>query len=183
MKNLALAAVLTSAMLASSASMAEGWRVLPISSDSNFKFEPTLALTVNHVDPDESAQNTATAYGIDLNFNCGLIQDPQNRMRTHLNISRSDKDGLEVMAYELSPRYTVPLGNGVSIGAGPSLAIFNLESAGYSENHFGIGLAAGVNYRAGKFFAGADVRYHDTNTHRGVDYDAVTVGAKVGFNF
>lgn len=183
MKKTILATVFTSAVLASSAAVAEGWRVLPILSDKTMKFEPTLALTLNRVDPDQSNFNSVTAYGLDLNFNCGLIQDPLNRMRTHFNVSRSDKQGLEVLAFELSPRYTVPLGNGLSIGVGPSLAVFELDAPGFSESYFGIGVAAGVNYRVNQFYAGADLRIHDTRSDRGVNYDNVALGAKVGINF
>ena len=183
MKKTILAAVVTSAVLASSATFAEGWRVLPILSDKSMKFEPTLAVTLNRVDPDQANFNSATAYGLDLNFNCGLIQDPLNRIRTHLNLSRSDKDGLEVLAFELSPRYTVPLGNGLSVGVGPSLAVYELDAPGFSESYFGVGVAAGVNYRVKEFYAGADLRLHNTRSDRGVDYDNATLGAKVGINF
>ena len=183
MKKTVLAVLVSSTILASFSAVAEGWRVLPILSDKNMKLEPTLALTLSRVDPDARNINTATAYGIDFNFNCGLIQDPKNRIRTHLNISRSEKAGLEVVAYELSPRYTVPLGNGLSVGAGPSLAMFQLDQTNFSESYFGVGVAAGVNYRAGALYAGADLRVHNTSTERGTDYDNVTVGAKLGINF
>lgn len=181
MKKTFLAALIGAAGLASSAAIAESWRFLPVLSDKTMKFEPTLALTVNRVDPD--AGNNVTAYGVDFNFNCGLIQDPRNRIRTHLNVSRSDRSGLEVVAFELSPRYTLPLGSGLSVGVGPSLAVFQLDATGYSESHFGVGVAAGVNYRVKEFYLGADLRIHETETERGVDYDNVTVGAKIGFNF
>ena len=181
MKKTVVAAL--AAALVSTVSHAEGWRLFPIFSDSALKFEPTLALTLNRVDPDEAGSQVATAYGIDFNFNCGLIQDPQNRIRTHLNISRSEKNGVEVMGYELSPRYTVPLGGGWSAGVGPSLAIFDLETATAKSSYGGLGLAAGVNYRAGAYYAGADLRYHGTDNKRSADYDNLAVGIKVGFNF
>ena len=182
MKKTVFTALVVSA-LASSAVMAEGWRIAPLLTDSNFKLEPTLALTVNQVDPDQAGADSVSSFGVDFNFNCGLVQDPQNRMRTHLNISRSDKDGVEVMAYELSPRYTVPMGSGVSVGVGPSLAVFSVDAGGQSESYFGVGVAAGVNYRSGAFYAGADLRWHDTSAKNNVAYDNVTVGAKVGMNF
>lgn len=62
-----------------------------------------------------------TAYGVEMNFNCGLIQSPDNRIRTHLSISRVDGNSYDATIIELSPRYTVPLSHGFSIGAGPSL--------------------------------------------------------------
>ena len=101
MKKTVLAALVASAVF-SSAALADGWKFAPLLTDKSFKLEPTVAVTVNSVDPDMAGAKTATSYGIDFNFNCGLLQDPQNRMRTHLNISSSDKDGVEVMAYELS---------------------------------------------------------------------------------
>lgn len=180
MKKTLLAALIASSLVSPIAS-AQGWRFLPILSDKSMKFEPTVAFTLSQVDPDGA--KTATAYGVDFNFNCGLIQDPQNRMRTHLNISQSDEAGLEVTAYELSPRYTVPVGNGLSLGAGPSLAIFSVQSATRDQNLFAVGVAAGLNYRSGSFYAGADVRYHDTSAKNGVQYDNLTLGAKVGLNF
>ena len=181
MKKLALAALLASSF-ASTAALADGWRFAPLFTDSNFKLEPTLALTANQVDPKDGG-DAVTTFGVDFNFNCGILQDPQNRMRTHLNISKGDKDGFEVTAIELSPRYTVPMGNGLSIGVGPSLASFKGEAAGASETFFGIGIAAGVNYRAGAFYAGADLRWHDTSTKNGGNMDNTTIGAKVGMNF
>lgn len=185
MKKLALSSLLVTLLAASSPSYAGGWRLLPVL-DNDLKFEPTLAFTINSVDPD--GWKNATAYGLDFNFNCGLLQDPDNRMRTHLNISRADDDGLKLMAYELSPRYTLPLSNNFSFGVGPSLALFSVEQGNYDEMLFGVGLAAGVNYRSGKFYAGADLRIHKTdsegnNGSGNSDFDNIALGAKVGINF
>jgi hypothetical protein len=180
MKKIVLAAALAAAAVPA---LAEGWRFAPLFSDPGFKLEPTVALTVASVDPKEG--DSATSYGVDINFNCGILQDPQNRMRTHINIHQADEDGTQATAFELSPRYTVPLGNGLSVGVGPSLGAFKVkvDAAGFDETYFGIGLAAGVNYRLGKFYAGADVRYHATGEKQGVDYDHTTAGVKLGMNF
>ena len=187
MKKMVLAAAAVSFFSAgfTGTAAAEGWRFLP-ALEKGMKFEPTLAFTVSRVDPD--GWSSETAYGLDFNFNCGLIQDPKNRIRTHLNLTHFNENGLSMTGYELSPRYTVPLGNNLSVGVGPSLALFSLESGAYDEMHFGVGLAAGVNYRAGSFYAGADLRFHDTGSKsagpgRDVDFDNVTLGAKVGINF
>ena len=185
MKKIALAATLAALMSAGSVA-AEGWRFLP-ALEQGMKFEPTLAFTLSRVDPD--GWSTETAYGLDFNFNCGLIQDPKNRIRTHFNLTHFDENGLNMTGYELSPRYTLPIGNNLSVGVGPSLALFSVETRNYDEMHFGIGVAAGINYRVGKFYAGADLRIHDTgsknngNGNGDVDFDNVTLGAKVGINF
>lgn len=183
MKKTLLTTLLASAALVSTVAIAEGWRFLPVLSDKSMKFEPSVALSVNYVDPDAQNLNSTTALGVDFNFNCGLIQDPNNRIRTHINLTSSDEDRVEVLGFELSPRYTVPLGNGLSIGAGPSIAVYQLDLPGISESLLGLGVAAGVNYRKDAFYAGADLRVHNTRTERGLDYDNVMLGAKVGLNF
>ena len=175
--------VVASLAIAATSVLADGWRFAPLFTDKNFKLEPTIAATINSVDPKDV--DTATSYGVDFNFNCGILQDPQNRMRTHINIHQADEDGTKATAFELSPRYTLPLGNGLSVGVGPSLGAFKVKVDGtsFNENYFGVGLAAGINYRMGQFYAGADVRHHVTGEKSGVDYDHTTAGVKVGFNF
>lgn len=162
---------------------ADGWRFAPLLSDPAFKLEPTLALTAGHLNPTRSGADSANAFGIEANFNCGLIQSPDNRIRTHLGISRADEDGDQVTVFELSPRYTVPLGGGLSVGAGPSLSLIRAESDDRRENLFGYGAAGGVNYRQGAFYAGADLRYQASTEKDDLDFDHWAVTAKVGVNF
>jgi hypothetical protein len=179
MKKIMVAATLATLSFAANA---EGWKFGPLFTDSSFKLAPSLALTVNNVDPKDS--NSETGVGVDFNFNCGLIQDPQNRMRTHINIGHTTENESTVNSFELSPRYMVPVGQNLSIGAGPSLAVYNLKApGGYDETLFGIGVAAGVNYRSGAFFMGGDVRYHNTEKEKGTEFDNWTVGLKAGVNF
>lgn len=167
--------------LASSAAWADDWKVLPVATDPDFRLAPTVAVTVNRVDP--TGGSAVTAYGVDFNFKCLLLQDPKERLRTHLNASRSNEHGMSVTAFELSPRYTIPIGEGLSAGFGPSLGVFDVEAGAAEKNLIGIGVAAGVNYRAGMLYVGADVRYHETSSRGGLDYDHWAVGAKVGVNF
>lgn len=176
--------LLAAAVLAtlSCAAAADGWRFAPMLSDKSFKLAPTLAVTANRVDPKDA--DSDSAYGLDLNVNCGLLQDPQNRMRTHLNLGRYSKNGVKVTSFELSPRYMVPVGQGLTVGAGPSLAAYNVDGqGGYDETLFAVGVAAGVSYRSGALFLGGDVRYHATEKKNGADFDNWTIGLKVGANF
>ena len=75
MKKTLLAVVLSSLSVAA---MAENWKFAPGLTDSGFKFQPTIAATVSSVKP--QGGSSATAYGLDMNFNCGLIQ-PKNFIR------------------------------------------------------------------------------------------------------
>jgi len=180
MKKIAALSLLAAVLAAPAAQAAEGLTFLPITKPG-FQFAPTVALTINSTDPAHGP--SADAWGVDVNFNCGLVQTADRRMRTHLNISQSDTHGVKVTGYELSPRYTVPFGDGMSAGVGPSLAMFTIDS-GASTTQYGIGLAAGVNYRQGKFYAGADLRIHSTGSTSGfAAYDPTSLGLKVGINF
>jgi hypothetical protein len=176
-KTLLALALIGTATLAS----AQSWRMLPVLNDPGFQFKPTLALSAGTVNPKDARD--ASTWGLDLSFNCGLFQSPDNRIRTHFQISRSNKDDLKATAFELSPRYTVPLGSGFSVGAGPSLTAVRLSAPGLSETVYGAGLAAGLDWHAGNLYAGADLRWHDTGARHGVQYDSTALGLKVGVNF
>ena len=178
LKKIALAAALVS--LSAGAAAAEGWRLAPVG-EPGFKFAPSLAVTAGSVKPKDGER--ATALGLDLNFNCGLLQSPDNRMRTHLSLSRVDESSYELTNIELSPRYTVPVGEGLSIGVGPSLGLVAVDAAGDDERLFGIGLVGGVNYRMGSLYAGADLRIQRTNEKNGFDFDNWAATAKLGMNF
>ena len=152
------------ALTAPAAHAADGWQWLPAFNNPAWKPDASLALTGSRIGPGTGPD--ANAWGLDLNFNCGLMQTPDQRIRSHLNLTHSSKNGTSVTGFEVSPRYTVPLGDGLSAGVGPS-----------------VGAAAGMNYRAGALYTGFDIRYHATTSRSGVDYDPLTFGAKVGINF
>ncbi len=173
------------AALAASAAQAQssGWTLMPGLKDPNFKPEVSIAFTGNRVMPDQGANTNA--WGLDLNMNCGLIQSPDKRIRTHVNFSRSNKGGVQGTNWELSPRYTAPVQGapGLSMGVGPSLGVFQFDSAAGDRTYTGLGAAAGANFRAGPLYTGIDVRYHFTNRRGGERLDPLTWGAKVGVNF
>jgi hypothetical protein len=169
--------LLSAATLAS----AETWRFFPAFKESNYKLQPTVALTGGLVNPDNGPN--ARSYGLEVNFNCGLVQTSDNRIRTYVQLNRSNKSGVKVYNLELSPRYTLPLANGFYIGGGPSLANVHVKTDAYSKNLIALGAAVGLDYRIGDWYAGADVRVHDTFKSSGVQYDHSAFGVKVGLNF
>ena len=149
----------------------------------DFKFEPSLAVSAGVLNTSTGNDNTMAVYGLDFNMNCGLIQTPDNRIRTHVQINHSDKSGVKSTTFELSPRYTLPVGSGFSVGAGPVLGVAMVDNGRNDKNLFAYGAVAGVNFRAGMLYAGADVRYLNTNDRDNVDYENWAVLAKVGINF
>jgi hypothetical protein len=116
--------------------LAQGWQILPIVNDPGYKAEVSLAVTGNLVQPDQGG--SLNAWGLDLNMNCGLIQSPDKRIRTHVNFTRSNKNGVQGTGFELSPRYTAPVLNapGLSLGFGPSIGVFRAEAdSGQPHGH------------------------------------------------
>jgi hypothetical protein len=158
----------------------DSWRLFPIM-EPGHQLKPTLALTGGTMDPKNGPSDSI--WGAEFSFNCGLIQSPGNRIRSYLQVNRYDKNNLKATAFELSPRYTVPMAGGFAIGAGPSLTAVRVNNGTVSKTVYGAGVAAGLDWRSGSFYAGADVRWHDTNAKDGVQYDGTAVGLKVGVNF
>lgn len=164
------------------AAQADGIRFFP-ALEKGFKLEPTLAVTGGMTHAAGTRDDNMGSYGIDFNMNCGLFQTPANRIRTHVQINRVDESGIKATSFELSPRYTLPLGAGLSIGAGPALAMVSVDNGNADRNLFGYGAVAGLNFRAGMFYAGTDIRYLNTNERDRVQFENWTWLAKVGVNF
>lgn len=178
-KTLVTLALLGTATLAS----AQSWTFFPIVTDPGYKMQPSVALTVDQVDFRESGAPTLTSTGLEFNFNCGLVQDPDKRVRTALKLHSGKKDGVRATVFELSPRYMLPMGNGLSLGAGPSLTATRLKDATASKSLWGAGVALAAEWRSGALFAGADLRWHDLRKKDGVNGDHTSFGVKVGMNF
>lgn len=178
----ASALLLGSLAFAATASHAEGLRFFP-GLDSGFKFEPTLALSAGVMHAKAADDNSQLVYGLDFSMNCGLIQTPDNRIRTHIQINHVNESNAKVTSFELSPRYTVPLGGGFSVGVGPALALVKADNGHNERNLFGYGVAAGANFRKGAYYSGIDLRYLNTNERNNVEFENWALMAKVGINF
>ena len=111
-------AVAVAGLTFAGAAQADGIRFFP-ALEKGFKLEPTLAVTGGITHAAGTRDDNMGSYGIDFNMNCGLLQTPANRIRTHVQINRVDESGIKATSFELSPRYTLPIGSGFSVGAGP----------------------------------------------------------------
>lgn len=167
---------------AATASHAEGLTFLP-GLQSGFKYEPTLAITGGVMNADAANDDSIAVYGLDFNMNCGLFQTADNRIRTHIQINHVDDSGVKSTSFELSPRYTFPIGSGFSVGVGPAIALVSVDNGDNDKNLFGYGAVAGVNFRSGALYAGADVRYLNTTESNDVEFENVALLAKIGINF
>lgn len=168
--------------LGTTASHADGLKFFP-GLQSGFKYEPSLALTAGVMSASAANDDSMFVYGLDLNMNCGLIQTPDNRIRTHVQINHTDQSGMKATSFELSPRYTVPLGGGFSVGAGPVLGAAMADNGRTDKTLFAYGAVVGANYRKGMYYSGLDLRYLNTSESAGLGFENWALIAKVGINF
>jgi hypothetical protein len=180
-----LAALLAIQLASVSLAAAEGAKFAPLFTDPEFRFEPTVAAVIGGLKPEDAPSGLFV--GAELNFNCGLFQTADQRMRTHLLLGGYDHDGVELSTIELSPRYTLPIGSGFSLGAGPGLAYVRSTVGNQDASHLAWMLAGGVNFRKRAYYAGVDLRYQDTAEKQlggvSIDPNNWAIAAKVGYNF
>lgn len=163
-------------------SHADGLRFFP-GLESGFKFEPSVAVTGGLMNAKAATDDAIFVYGLDFNMNCGLIQTPDNRIRTHVQINHTNESGVKATSFELSPRYTVPLGSGFSVGAGPVLGLVKADNGVTDKNLFAYGAVVGANFRKGMYYSGLDLRYLNTSERNHVEFENWALIAKVGINF
>lgn len=165
------------------AAQADGLKFLP-ALQSDFKFSPTVALTSGIAVVPTARDDVLGIYGLEIGMNCGLLQTPDNRMRTQLQINHVDHSGFMATSVELSPRYTLPLSRGYSFGAGPTLAWVNADRGAGSKNLFGYGASAGFGFRHGHYFSGLDLRYLNTSDRNSAaNFENFMLQAKIGYAF
>lgn len=137
------------------------WRPLA-GADPDYRAEPTLAVIGGTQDPDFNGADSDGIYGVELSFNCPLLQPPVHRIRQQVSITGYDEDGLELTSLELNPHYVVPVADGLEVGFGPGIALIDAEARGEDETLWGLQAGASIHYRLGEFFAGAEYRHQIT---------------------
>lgn len=164
--------------------LAEGWRVLPIM-DADYRPDFTLSVVGGVLDPEHAGKG---AYrGVELAFNCGMLQTPTGVVRTKLSYGRYDKDGLELRSFEVNPRWTLPVTENLSAGVGPGIGYVRTEMAGRDTDLFAWQLGAALDYRMGPVTLGLGARWQDsvekTIAPGRKGAENWLVQAKVGVNF
>ena len=163
-------------------SQAEGMSWMPGSSSAP-RGGQTLAITAGAMSTNAASEDAIAVYGLEYSVGSSYFQTSDNRIRTHIQVNHADESGVRATSLEFQPRYTVPLGSGVSAGIGPTLAWVNAKTTGDDKNLFGYGVASGVEYRTGAYMTGLDLRYMNTNERSNLTFENWALHAKVGINF
>lgn len=161
--------------------------ILPVLNDDSYVAEPTLALIGGQSDVSDSGSNAETVAGIELSINCPCLKTPTNRIRQRISLSQTDQDSAELISLEFNPHYMVPVSRGLEVGFGPGIGVINATVADDDDTVLGFNLGVSVDYRRGKFFAGADLRHQITNDgdfdNNKIDFENTRATLKLGVNF
>lgn len=186
MKKKVLAIALGSLFISANASAADGEWNWFAGADDDYVMEPTASLLVGSMKPKDGSSGSIS--GIELSFNCPLVQPPTNKIRQQISYAKYDEAGTEVTTIEINPHYVVETSPGLSIGAGPGLGYVSVDTPAKDESMLAIQLGASVHYNASDvFFVGGEARYQitqDENLGGSVEgLDNWRVALKAGMNF
>lgn len=177
----AIATGIAMSAMSMNASADKGWQVLAGLEDG-YTPEPSIALITGPMDFESDDGNVT---GVEVSFNCPLLQPPTNKIREQLSFTNYSKAYGEIYNIELNPHYVVEVSPSLWVGAGPGLGlVISNPEIGDTSTRFGVGLGGSVHYEGlGPLFLGMEARYQLTNKKDGSDANNSRILLKVGYNF
>lgn len=166
-------------------SLASGTELLPV---LNQGYEADFAIAVLGGQTDfDQASSSSSAKGIEVSFNCPLLKLENNVIRQQISYIKTDSNGVETQSFEANPHRMFKLADNISVGAGPSLGVSTIKTAGQKDSVFTYGLGASARYDLGnQMFLGAEAVYaksKDVDITGIDDIDNTRVMGKIGFKF
>ena len=159
------------------------WKFLPVADKG---YAPAFVASVTGGIMDPQHVGSGDAWGLELAFNCGLVQTPTGVVRTKLSVNKFDKAGLELTTVELNPRWTIPVAKDLTFGVGPGIGWVKADG-GRNVDMFAWQAGADLDYRIGQLNLGLGARWQDTvNKNLGGGREGADnwlVQAKVGIAF
>ncbi len=144
----------------------QGWNWFA-GSDENFVMEPAVSFIAGSMSPKNGDSGNIT--GLELSFNCPLLQPPTNSIRQQISMTKFDENGLEVTSIEINPHYVAEISPGLFIGGGPGFGYVSADTSTKDTDMFAFQLGTSVRYNISElFFLGGEARYQITqNEHIG----------------
>lgn len=140
----------------------KGWSPLA-GLDDDYVMEPTVSLLGGMMSPSDG--DSGKLLGVELSFNCPLLQPPTNKIRQQLSYTQYDESGVKVSSIELNPHYVVAVTPELSIGGGPGFGYVSVDSAAKDVNLFAAQVGVSAHYQVSEMiFLGGDMRYQLTES-------------------
>ena len=162
----------------------KGWRFLP-GLDGDFEKAPTVSLMTGMMSPKDG--DSGKILGVELSFNCPLLQPPTNKIRQQISYAQYDENGVKVSSIEINPHYVFEITPRLSIGGGPGFGYVSVDATGADANMFAMQLGGSVHFNVTEmFFLGADARYQMTENEdfggtKGMDNWRMAMKAGISF--
>ena len=169
---------------ASVATRAEDFKFLPVR-DANYKPDITLSVAGGRLNGTPAGSGNYT--GVELAFNCLLIQPPSGVIRSKISYGQFDHNGLKLNTFEINPRWTMSVDKNLTFGVGPGIGLVKADVTGKATSMAAFQVGADLDYRIGALNLGLGARWQDTRNKDiapGVHgANNTLVQAKIGFNF
>jgi long-subunit fatty acid transport protein len=180
---LILSAVLIS--ISTTISASDNWGFLPAQSDG---FDPdlTLSATGGLMDPQTHGLDTDFVFGLEISFNCLLVEPPNSTIRQQFSYSHYDDSGLEITSFEMNPHYLYRVDNRFSIGFGPGIGYVDADGRNVNEGAFSLQGGVSLHYKmSDRLFLGAEARYQWTQELDDINDDLknTRLFGKLGYRF
>ena len=167
-------------LMASSFVMAQNNTIL----DSEFTFDPSVAVVGGAMKADYSDADWNGLYGVELGFNC-LINDS---IRQAVQLT-SFKDGdLEILQGNVNPQYEVAVSDTVNVGFGPTVGLASIDNGTDTDTVFTYGVGTSLNVNLTKdIFLGTELKYELTEDadlgEVSDNFNNFKAFAKIGYQF
>ncbi|MEW8351110.1 MAG: hypothetical protein AB2687_22620, partial [Candidatus Thiodiazotropha taylori] len=128
MKKTVTGVIVCAALISAAPTLSAGqdWGFLPVKSDG---FDPDLTLSVTGgiMDPQTHGLDTDLVFGLEVSFDCLLVEPPNATIRQQFSYSHYDDSGLEITSFEMNPHYLYRVDNRFSIGFGPGIGYIDAD--------------------------------------------------------
>lgn len=178
------AGVAAAALFTVSTAQAGEWKTMPLF-DDDWSPEFTLAYGGGILNGDDVDGDFA--HSAQFSLNCPWFTPPTGAIRQQFNYNVSNDGNTDIQSLEMNPRYYFGTDD-LRFGIGPGVGHVWAENGANTRNAWSVQAGADLEYRSGKFFTGAAVRYQlaqkGGTANTGVnDLDNLLTTVRVGVNF
>jgi len=138
-----------------------GWRFFAGMED-DFKHETTTSVLLGGLGPNSSVGDTGLSYGLEISFNCPLLQPPSNKIRQQVSALRYKDGDSTIQTIQINPHYVVEVIPNLWMGGGPGIGYVRARVNKITSNMVAGQLGASLHYNIEKIFIGAEARYQIT---------------------
>ena len=166
MNKKSLAFLVGASILTTTGAQAQGWTLLTVA-EPGYRAKPALSLLYGRMTPSATGFRDGNFVGLEVAFDCPLLQPPTNRIREQLSYVHYSQGSRDIDSVEINPHYVVEVSPGLELGGGPGLAYILTNTPANDPSLWGLNLGLSAHYTPmDQLFLGAEYRYQITSDER-----------------